>query len=448
MKLDRVLKWIKRYHFMLNILIIVVGIVLVIIKIPQNDQINNTLMNVGCSIIASGIVALFVYPNLETDTQVAYQRQHEEIGLLAVYSIGTLIFEDSESPRKKLPKKHIDIITDRIEDLNDILSNQNSFSKKIQIRILTRQPTQADNTYAVKNQLLKIAKEDSRICIKFYDRSLLPPICRRDGDVVLKSGFDYSSNWNGVYYRYNYYSDIGQNVSNYFENIWSGSSDQISSQYLISKSSLGRANITQKGAVEAILKHFCNKGKIDLGIKSEIEAVVVIWTSSKKLRRTFYSCNKQPGAPSNNMRSYDFGVVGMLQAQIEESKASGHESNDCILLYDKDDSPEECQYVIDWRNPEQTQKKKVQRQEWTTKSTKAMLAISLFRIEKGRPEMYGALTFDFAESLKDKTEEQKKHLFSTAYDCRNLVLHLLGTTVYSDYEEQLILLEEAEAKIQ
>ena len=191
---------------------------------------------------------------------------------------------------------------------------------------------------------------------------------------------------------------------------------------------------SQSECIEGVLQYFCSINKEALGLKSDIEAVVVIWTDKRIKRRTFYSCNKPKGSRRHRVRDYSFGVVGMLQDVIANPDDNETRA-DCILFYDHEKYATKCEYIMDFRTS-QTEIKDVEEQTWKNKKTKAMLAISLFRQNGDEPQMFGALTFDFAESLIDKSPEQRTLLFDSVRQCRDILVPLLVTNIKTDYKAQ------------
>ena len=200
-------------------------------------------------------------------------------------------------------------------------------------------------------------------------------------------------------------------------------------------------NSSQKDCIESILQYFCDITENTLHLRTKIEAVIVVWTDKHIKRRTFYSCNKPKGAYPHNTRDYSFGVVGMLQEVLKEND----KLTDCILIYDHEKNPITCEYNFDSRTPD-TEEREVEEQRWDNKGTKAMLAISLFRQNGDIPQVFGALTFDFAESIKDKGNKQKASLFYSVRRCRDILVPLLVTDIKTDYGDQLKLLEKEEEK--
>ena len=199
---------------------------------------------------------------------------------------------------------------------------------------------------------------------------------------------------------------------------------------------------SQKECIENVLKYFCEVNKKALNLKKDIEAVIVVWTDKHIKRRTFYSYNKSKGAPLHNVRDYSFGVVGMLQ-EVMGNLDDNDKRADCILFYDHEKKPTECEYIIDFRAGD-VEKREVEEQKWINKGTKAMLAISLFRQKGDIPQVFGALTFDFAETLKDKGSRQRESLFYSVRQCRDILIPLLVTEIKTDYKDQLLSLEKIE----
>ena len=76
-----------------------------------------------------------------------------------------------------------------------------------------------------------------------------------------------------------------------------------------------------------------------------------------------------------------------------------------------------------------------------------MLAISLFRQTDETTQVFGALTFDFAETLKDKNAKQKTSLFTSVRQCRDILIPLLVSEIKTDYRDQLSILLKTEEEI-
>lgn len=198
----------------------------------------------------------------------------------------------------------------------------------------------------------------------------------------------------------------------------------------------------QKECIENILNYFCKINKEALKLNTDIEAVIVVWTEKHIKRRTFYSCNKPKGAILHNVRDYSYGVVGMLQKVLNEN----NQRTDCILFYDHEKNAKECEYIIEFRT-NNVERLEVEEQEWKRKGTKAMLAISLFTQIDDIPQVFGALTFDFAETLKLKGPKQKGLLFKSVRECRDVLLPLLVSEIKTDFGDQLMSLRKEEEKL-
>lgn len=462
---SQIKKLIRRFTFAINVGILIFGLLFIILgsllktssfdyeDISQEDSSisssqmqsslnsivstksvrGDILINVGCSLIASGLLAFVIYPSIENKESLQFQDICGQKGLHDVFINGNIFKKNDE--KWKCPKEQLDLITDQLEDLI-FLAQTNNVPKHLHIRILTKQPI----FFPAKSDELAtfsrwVDAMSQYVSVKYYGNITLPYYCRQDSIICLGQQLDIPNHQNRIFYQYDVKGEIGEKGALFFNELWDHGESS-----LVSNSTYGRSTSKQEDCVQTVLKYFCNVCKKNLGLQTEIEAVVVVWTGKKAKRRTIYSCNKPFGASSHNTREYSMGVVGMLQEQLKSSQEDGSNRANCILLYDKEKAQDQCEYILDWRSGTiQTQKVAVQ--EWKTKETKAMLAISLFHTKNDVPEVFGALTYDFAETLKGKSEEQRRDLFSHATQCRDMLLPLLATNFEMDYEEQLIQLE-------
>lgn len=444
-------KWIVRYTFLLNVFVMALGLIFVLVgsqcasdahqlqnmeDASKRDNIGSICSSIGCSLIASGIVSFLIYPSLESQEMLLLRQLRDESGLYNVYSNGNLLNDNSRE--ESWPKETVDLISDNTADLNEALRLCQNSSGRLHVRILARQPVLSENQNIIR--LLETSISGKEHCeLRYYSGVPLPCYCRRDNYIILENEIITSTNKLRILYQYDLRGKIGETGKDFFEYVWESAPDS----FLVAHSKWGRATSNQRACIEAILKYFCEMSKQSLQLIADIEAVVVIWTDQKLKRRTFYSCNKPKGAGTANVREYSSGVVGVLQKKLEEVGDDASHRANCILFYDSEENANECQYIIESRTGE-IKRESVKPQEWANKDTKAMLAISLFRSVNGTPEVFGALTYDFAETLKGKKIEEKKTLFSYATQCRDLILPLLASSFETDYESKLLDLEKQE----
>lgn len=456
-------KFIRKNTWALNIIVILFGIMLLIVgqaidspflspgneNTPSHGQQAETsdsadfewiglIENIGCGLISSGLLAFIIYPNIETEDRLYFHSLHDEQGLCDTYLSGNILTETDGT--WQWPHKYFDLITDHSDDLKELRQYYNNIPKNLKIRILTSQPKHS-NICSQINSLKEWAKENGcQVTLKYYGGSRLPYYCRQDNYVTLGYNIDPMEDGTRIFYRYDIHGDVGEKAEKAFNQIWNGHLKTA----LISTSTFGREKTTQESCITAVLKYFCDTLKHDVGLKNNVEAVVVVWTDKEDKRITLYSYNKPQGASFHNIKDYSKGVVGMLQKCVKEKNLEAEsQRTDCILLYDHDKAPTKCEYIFDWRAGT-IRSELVAEQTWSQKETKAMLAISLFRQNHDKAEMFGALTFDFAESLSKKKEASKRKLFFLATQCRNMLLPLLATRIEEDYEPLLLELEQAE----
>ena len=437
-QMKRAMKWMRKYTVLLNVIIIIIGVLFIILGVcyflpKSNITAESIFVGIGCSLVASGIVAFVIYPSLENKEQVDYRYIHDEIGLQEITEAGNLLLS---SGTWTWPNKSLDLITDRVDDLLVILNEKKPIPKKLQIRIITKQPSLfGDDREAIIRKLDNWAQNSDCVQIKYYSYISLPYYCLQDH--IIKFGYKINADEYSPRYFFNYSAEneLGKKGQTLFDVLWDKHYE-----YHIVDTYLGQSSSNQSDCIENVLRYFCKINKERLKLENDIEAVVVIWTENKKIRRTFFSCNKTPGKGKHNMRAYSDGVVGLLQRVLERDD----KQIDGILLYDYEKESENCEYITDIRSGE-SKNERVVAQTWKDKSTKAMLAISLFRQTNEGPKMFGALTLDFAESLKEKNHNEKIELFSSIRDCRDILLPMLATNIINDYETELINLQREES---
>lgn len=431
---NEIKKLIRRKTVLFNSIVLIVGVVLLPVGLFHYPGVWFSIFtNVGCGLIASGIISFIIYPSLDTEEQYELRVIKEEKGFIDLF-INDDILGSSEERWKK-SRNYLDLITRQADDLN-VFVKWEDIPARLKVRIITRQPNGKDDKAILKALSVWADKHKDQVEIRYYSGIELPWYCRMDNKCYIGQKLDFSDIHSRVYFGNNSDIGIGELSVQFFERVWNNEKDYVS----VSRYSNGRTVSSQAECIEGILKYFCEKNKRDLKLDTDIEAVVAIWTEKRIKRRTFYSCNKQQGKSLHSIRDYSMGVVGMLQNQLKGD--AGPCNTNCILFYDREEDKNSCQYIADWRIND-INREQVEEQKWDNEATKAMLAISLFRQGDNGPELFGALTYDFAETLKDI---DKTILFEDAVKCRDIILPLLSYEIIMDYDNQLLELESVEGE--
>lgn len=435
---------VARFSFTIDVVVILIGIIAVLLGNKgtgkgeaSSSAVDSTVSNIGCSLIASGIVSLVAFPRLELPEEF-YQK------IYMGYGLEEIITDSSQDEILRgicIQKEHFDVIIDDPIVLQNIVEKENDL-KSLKVRLLVQQPAHCTGeglNYQLETALTAIKQNENGIEIRYYSGDRLPFYCKQ-GNAVFSGRPANKLGTTGIY-KYSAEGIIGKAEIIAFDEIWKGKASKIK----LSKMTFGRYSCQQRECIEKALDHCCDTCEKLLGLKTKIEAVVVVWTSKKEQRRTIYSCNKPDWKEPHSIRPYAYGVVGLLQAQLE--KSSSNKANG-ILLYDKEKSPNTCECCLEWRPLAKTlniSEIEVEEQEWKDTQTKTMLAISLYYQHGDVPEMFGALTFDFAETLKDSLYTTED-LFLYIISCRDMLLPLLATNIEPDSEMEMIQLEYEEAK--
>lgn len=439
---NRVKRLITRYTFALNIALVAIGIILIILGFWAIDAMavwHDIFVNIGCALVASGIVAFIIYPSLESDEYYQIRGLIDNDGFMNIFRGNEYL--RSSNKQFKDAKNSISLITDSSSDLK-ALASLNNIPGKLRIRVLVKQPNLNEKSMDFNDFQEWSNRNNKNVEVKYFHDSNIDWYCNIDDVVYLRQLIDKNNESSKIVYEFSKYCGIGEESSNLFEIHWNGSQKS----HLISEYRSGRYKGSQSECITRILQFFSENAKNDLQLNKDIEAVVAIWTENKILRRTFYSCNKTDEKDLHNTRPYNMGVVGILQGIIEKRESEGNDTRDCIILYDIDNNERSCEVVYDWRDINLININ-CDKQKFKDRSTRAILAVSLSKhTSDGKNEIFGALSFDFAETLKDKSTKDLESLFQSVIDCRNIILPLLSSTIDIDFEEQLIKLEKAEAQ--
>ena len=197
----------------------------------------------------------------------------------------------------------------------------------------------------------------------------MPYYCKRDNRCV----WGHMVNNQRVFYEYVSDGEECANGEKFFETLWNQVGIR-NRDIRISKYSSGRSTSSQVKCVQDVLFHYCKLCKSKLNLQNNIEAVVAIWTEHKKLRQTFYSCNKGANPPHRHAY-YDMGLVGALQKLCISDNSSA-------LFYDLLwENGEKYRYINNKRDPYSLVEEKIQKQPLTRDRSGLIILLSSGRSE-------------------------------------------------------------------
>lgn len=458
--MKKIEKLIRRFKYIIHLFIALVGIVLIIIAKSFFSQTSgnmtyDVLISVGCGIVTTAIITLFLLAILPEDTE-----ENAELtawGLKRIYDERrTAIF-----PANKCPTEKLDYIAFGLKHFRSgraydaqLLKN---IRKGLHLRILTLHPNSGfvrkqekfENAVGLKEDILSLRNwvntmrsklgttTKGSIELKFYDCIPLHFYCRADSQIWVGPYLPGVASNNVITYEFVVDSKGGKLYENAFQDYWEGKKNI----HIVNEDNpilLG----DQKLSIETVIKYFCSEMRKEDG--ADVIGVVVLFKEELKLRRTLFSCNK-PNEERYNCHELNEGAVGKL---IELNKSTTRAlffrdyANDISITFSR-----------------QGRKQGVKKIDFSIAPFKqdtdmsAILAAPIY----ADGNMIGAVTFDF-NKLPSKYENSVNNLkslpfnssidsnnilqswFHMAESCAQIVTYMLGNEIeiyYTDlYEEE------------
>lgn len=467
--MDTFKKLLRRYKYIVNLFVLVLGIILLIIansvKSEQNAENASSgtgitydiTIGIGCSVTATAAITLFLLALLPGDTDNEQATIIKDWGLCNIYGDR----RDTALSGVGLPKNQLDYIAFGLKHFRDANSGPNSnlvkrLRKGLKVRIITLYPK---SQYAAERQrlekrdglsdeiaelwkwkenMLKYAAPNcsGSIDIKYYNSLPLDFYCRADNKIFVGPYIPGKVSGANITYEFRAEDTMGgKYYAQLFDSLWDGNI----LDFIDYNVSYLRGN--QKVAVENTLKFFCKQLIHPQHIKEPMGIVVMFKGEN---RRTFFSCNKLR-RERNNCYQKNKGTVGRL---IALSKTS--ETQVKILF---EDFESEIAFVSQYTDAIETQKKerfeKRTSEEYDDSNVKAIMAISISIDD----EVLGVITFDFTDFSQKYKDELKaiqaveegqslppggswelQRWFALAESCRDIIQPMLGNDMELQYK--------------
>lgn len=444
---------------MVYIVLGIIGIVMIksAIDRPCNHAFYDVSLGVGCSILATSIVTIFILAMIPESTQPEWDKW----GLNKIHKKDEVI--DYISVLN--PKKHLDIIAfDPLIILNKFRTEKivEALDKGLVIQILTPSiymrslsvENHFDQLRAASNDISKLEQwkmdvldrvvnvkvdKDRCITIKYYDGYPIDFYCRIGGHVFVSPHSSGRTKNSEVFYQFFSKTEGAKLYSQLFDDLWEGNNKL----FHITEKSPNMPYIDVSVAIKGIIRFFCKKLKEKLQVT--VYGVVAIYKD--ELRRTFYSyktdehgneqMDKHPSYP------WDLGTIGLMEQRnttstIKISIFSDYEND---LYFEMSNNRERCEI------------KRISGTESSIKTfpkrdTIGLLAVPLYMDDK----IIGAFTFDFSKlpeeyqkkilTMQSKSEREVidedvcpelKEIFLAGNNCVELLTPLIGYGLDSNY---------------
>lgn len=332
--MKKIEKIIRRFKYLIHIFIALVGIVLVIVARAffaesANSMTYDVLISIGCGIVATAIITLFLLAVLPDDT--------EENAELAAWGLKRIYDERRTAtfPPNKWPKSQLDYIAFGLKHFRTANGYSAALLKSIRhglhVRILTLHPNsefvrkqeKLENAVDLKSDIEALIdwvktmnsklgnNPKGSIEIKFYDCIPLHFYCRADSQIWVGPYLPGVASNNAITFEFYGDSKGGKLYDDAFQDYWDGKRNV----HIVSQDNQHLLG-DQKRSIETVMEYFCREMKKDNG--TDIIGVVVLFKKNQQLRRTLFSCNK-PGPERYNCYGLNEGAVGKL---IELNKSA------------------------------------------------------------------------------------------------------------------------------
>lgn len=460
--MERIKKIIRRFKYLIHFFIALVGVVMIMVaktyfSADKGNMTYDILISIGCSVVATAIITLFLLAVLPDDT--------EENAELTAWGLKKIYDERRTAtfPSNKWPKSQLDYIAFGLKHFRAATGYSSALLTRVRnglhVRILTLHPNSefvrkqeklenAVNLKAdieeliewVKSMNTKLGnKPKGSIELKFYDCIPLHFYCRADSHIWVGPYLPGVASNNAITYEFHADSKGGKFYDEAFQDYWEGKRNvhvvNQDYQYFIGD---------QKHSIESVMKYFCSEMKKDDG--TDIIGVVVLFKNKQQLRRTLFSCNK-PGLEKHNCYGLNEGAVGKL---IELNKSTTRVlffrdyANNISIMFSRQGRNQGIKKIDAPLTPFKTDT-----------DMSAILAAPIYVGDK----MVGAVTFDF-NKLSSKYGVEVTELKSLNFDaeiannsilhswfymaesCAGIVEHMIGSEIeiyFKDlYEEEWI----------
>lgn len=459
--MDRFRKLLRKYKFIVNVLVLFVGAFLLILAyffrpMFSKDTVMkyDILIGIGCSVIATALITLFLLALIPDDKDDQDIKELGKWGIRKIYRDRKLRKFTSDIPKKQMDLCLIEL--ERFGLIKDELKTQirDRIKTGLKIRIITlhpRSPYLLDRQRLDKidfgDEIEKLEKwkkdvlasagsgYSNSIEIRYYNNLPQSFYCRLDKRIFVGLHIPRTVNEDSITYEFKGESSEGYKYyKGFFEKLWSGGPlkflDPSTSSLLVG---------SQKSSVESALEHFCTE-LMETADKKKAIGIVVMFKGEK--RRTIFSCNKRN--ERNRCYEKDIGTVGHLilkNKKLEERFG--------IIFEDLRNELSFVSYYTDTTDIQQ--KEKFERVTGVgNDEVVAILAIPV--IDKNN--LIGAITFDFQQlpqKYDSQIEEMKKieeggllsdesdlvlqRWFRLSENCKKIIEPMLGSGMELKYKD-------------
>lgn len=236
-------KLIKKHKILINLVVIFLGIILLLISfLDVPNAVSELSLEIGISVLTSGIVALFSIIALDSSDE------DDTIELLSDWGIESIYYTRSEMnshtasalPKMQEEYQQIAFGVRSLRDAYDSLFVEKA-KRGVKIRFITMHP---DSKFLVEREILenkqpgemrrtiidlidwikKLQKlhrhGEENIQIKFYDSIPLDFYCRIDDNLYIGPYLVYKDSQQTISYRFNSFGKGFKYYTEYFESLW------------------------------------------------------------------------------------------------------------------------------------------------------------------------------------------------------------------------------------
>lgn len=418
-----------------------------LVQNASNSNWYNVFMGLGCSIMATPIITLYISSILPKEID-----NLSEWGLENIYNARSEI----KIAKNNLPSSDFEIMALGLKHLRDTIP-KNELKKKIRkglkVRIITLNPmsiyVQEQEAREQSNGLSKdiqeliawvheLSEDNSKnngkgcIEIRTYDSIPFDFYMRVDNKIYVGPYEANKSSSEQIAYQFKYDSKGGNKYSNYFNSIWNNENLGVVLETIkIAKPAV----IDVDKAIVGILKYFSS-----LLSESSIGVVAIF---KDNLRRTFYSCNK-PEIEKYKTHVLQKGALGVLVNFYNKEK-----NGTKIILCDYVNNIS-LLYKINGRN-KTLEKLNVHLEHLDSKEDTKAIIVAPLRING---DFSGAVTYDFSdmpicyrdnieafrackfETLSEELMKKVEYIFDCPLKSAELIQNLLGEGVKSSYKQR------------
>jgi len=232
----------RKFRIMLNIIILCVGLILILIGLLQIPEKTSTLLtNIGVSILASGIIALFTILTLNDENFQIENNLQSKWGIEEIYATRSEMNSHTASVFPSM-KKEYQQIAFGVKSLRDAYNDLfiEKAKKGLKIKFITLHPNSIfiQEREKIENKqkgdirktiidliiwikkLQGVSKKPSNIQIEFYDSLPLDFYCKIDNNLYIGPYLYGKESQQTISYRFNSRGKGYDYYTRYFNSLW------------------------------------------------------------------------------------------------------------------------------------------------------------------------------------------------------------------------------------